>query len=155
MHNHQLTIMHSDATETPGTCLVGEIAPSTEGMMIIEGEIDLGIVDLLGRDMRTGTALQTEGDDAAAIETTVIGEMTPVIGFIDATRITLTRMRGLDWMMVEIGGQCETSTQSVVMSVSHSSVLIELNLTMLNRLQSLQYLPGIPMSRRKQRDWPN
>jgi len=110
VRNHQLTIMHSDATETPGTCLVEEIAPSTEGMMITEGEIYLGIVDLLGRDMWTGTALQTEGDDAAAIETTVIGEMTPVIGFIDATRIILTRMRGLDWMVVEIGGQCETST---------------------------------------------
>lgn len=102
--NHQLTIMHSDSTETPGTCLVEEIGPLIEEMMITDGEIDLGIVDLLGRDMWTETALQTEGDDAAAIETTVTGEMTPVIGFIDATRIILTRMRGLDWMMVEIGG---------------------------------------------------
>jgi hypothetical protein len=125
-------------------------------MMITEGETDLGIVDLLGRDIWTGTALQTEGDDAAAIETTVIGEMTPVIGFFtDATRIILTRMRGLDWMMVEIGGQSEKLTQSEVMSVSHSSILIKHNLTMLHRLRSLQYLPGMPMNRRKQRDWQN
>jgi hypothetical protein len=67
--------------------------------MITEEEIGQGIVEDRERDSWEENALPIEGDNEAGIETIVTGEMIPVIGFEDATRILLTLIHEVDLMM--------------------------------------------------------
>jgi len=92
--------------------------------------------------------LRTDDDEEAAAEneTSVTGEMIPVIGIEDAARTLLTHTRDTEVEMIEIEAR-EVEAQSPLTFVSPSSIIVPGKLTLFTSPQN----PPCPLGRRMRR----